>query len=97
MQVDIPFSVENLITLVGFAGAVVYQSAVLRNSLKFLTERMEKIELDVSKITDILISQEKQSVRLDSLTARMDRHEHWHEDNDPNPYKPRRRKNITRT
>lgn len=97
MQVDIPFTLENLITLAGFAGAVVYQSAVLRNTLKFLSARMEKIEGDVSKITDILISQEKQSVRLDSLTARMDRHENWHEDNDPNPYTPKRRKNITRT
>ena len=87
MVVDIPVTLEAIVTVLSFAGAVDYQSAMLRGSLKVLTERMEKIDKELAKITDILIKQETHSIRLEtlntgivSLTQRMDRHEMWHED-----------------
>ena len=87
MVVDIPVTLEAVVTVLSFAGAVAYQSAMLRSSLRVLTERMEKIDKELAKITDILIKQETHSIRLEtlntgivSLTQRMDRHEMWHED-----------------
>jgi hypothetical protein len=98
MQVDIPVTIESIVSLLGFAGAVMYQSAMLKSSLKNLGERIatvekdvsdriEKVEVNLSKITEILLRQENQAVKLDIITKTLDnlgnkfeRHERWHEE-----------------
>lgn len=73
MQFEVPMAigVDSVLTVVGFAGAVVYQSAMLRNSLKAVTERLIHVEQEMKKITQILVEQASQGVRLTALMERV--------------------------
>ena len=71
MQIDIPFDGGTLVALVGFVGAVIFQSAMLKRNVEIITQRMTKIEDNMSKITELLISNEGLSQRVTALSERL--------------------------
>jgi len=71
MQIDLPLDGGSLIALIGFIGAVVFQSAVLKKSVEIVSNRIGKVEEELSKITALLISNEVLAQKLVALADRV--------------------------
>jgi uncharacterized protein YigA (DUF484 family) len=61
--------------LASFAVAVIFQTAMLKRNVEIITTRITKIEDDMSKITQLLISNEGLTQRVTALTERVHRME----------------------
>lgn len=73
MQIDFPVTGEGIITAVGFVVAVVYQTGYLRRTLDAISSRLDKVDQELAKQTDILIGQESLRQRMDAMTDRVTR------------------------
>ena len=71
MQLDLPIDGGTLLGLASFAAAVIFQSAMLKRSVEVITTRMDKIEENMAKITQLLISNEGLTQRITALTDRV--------------------------
>jgi len=71
MQVDLPLDGGTLLGLASFAVAVIFQSAMLKRNVEVITSRIAKIEDDMAKITQLLISNEGLTQRLTALGERV--------------------------
>jgi uncharacterized protein YigA (DUF484 family) len=71
MQIDLPLDGGTLFGLASFAVAVVFQSAMLKRNVEIITTRISKIEDDMAKITQLLVSNEGLTQRLNALSDRM--------------------------
>lgn len=71
MQIDLPLDGGSLIALIGFVGAVIFQSAVLKKSVDIVSSRLGRVEEEMSKITSLLISNEAISQKMAALSDRV--------------------------
>ena len=71
MQIELPLEGSTLFGLASFAIAVVFQSAMLKRNVEIITTRISKIEDDMAKITQLLISNEGLTQRLAALSDRV--------------------------
>ena len=71
MQLDLPIDGGTLLGLASFAAAVIFQSAMLKRSVEVITTRMDKIEENMAKITQLLISNEGLTQRINALADRV--------------------------
>jgi hypothetical protein len=71
MQIELPLDGGTLFGLASFAVAVIFQSAMLKRNVEIITSRIAKIEDDMSKITQLLISNEGLTQRLGALSERV--------------------------
>ena len=59
------------VSIIGFVGAIIWQSVTLKANLQLVIDRVTKIETDLQKITDIFINQAELRTNFDGLNARM--------------------------
>ena len=71
MQLDLPIDGGTWLGLASFAAAVIFQSAMLKRSVEVITTRMDKIEENMAKITQLLISNEGLTQRINALADRV--------------------------
>jgi len=68
---QLPISVDTLIAIVTFIGAVIYQSAMLKRNSEITNERLTRLEENSNVVTKLLIANEAKRVRLEHLEARV--------------------------
>lgn len=71
MQIELPLDGGTLLGLASFAVAVIFQSAMLKRNVEIITTRVRKIEDDMAKITQLLISNEGLTQRMNAMAERL--------------------------
>jgi len=71
MPATLPISVDTLLAIVTFIGALIYQSAMLKRNSEITNERLTRLEENSNVVTKLLIANEAKRVRLEHLEARV--------------------------
>ena len=64
-------TIGEVVTVLGFVIAIIYQSVTLKANLQMMLDRVAKIEADLHKLTDVFINQAELKTNYDGLSARV--------------------------
>lgn len=75
MHIDVPmtFTIDTVLTIIAFFGAVMWQTLSLKKNMEIISGKFEDMDVEIKKITVLLVQQEGLAQQIHAIYDRLDR------------------------
>lgn len=75
MHIDVPmtFTIDTVLTIIAFFGAIMWQTLSLKKNMEIISGKFEDMDVEIKKITVLLVQQEGLTQQINAIYDRLDR------------------------